>query len=118
MRSLCIRNVRAVDANRDGICDIFMQEGRIAAIGTAIAATADIEIDGTGLTAMPGLFDMHVHFRDPGQTHKEDLQSGTAAALAGGVTGVLCMPNTAPPMDNADTVREFLSRAAHCGIHV
>lgn len=118
MRSLCIRNVRAVDANHDGICDIFMQEGRIATIGTAIAATADIEIDGTGLTAMPGLFDMHVHFRDPGQTHKEDLQSGTAAALAGGVTGVLCMPNTAPPMDNADTVREFLSRAAHCGIHV
>lgn len=118
MRSLCIRNVRAVDANRDSICDILLQEGKIAAIGTTLAATADIEIDGTGLTAMPGLFDMHVHFRDPGQTHKEDLQSGTAAALAGGITGVLCMPNTVPPMDNADTVEAFLSRAEHCGIHV
>lgn len=118
MRSLCIRNVRAVDANRDSICDILLQDGKIAAIGTTLAATADIEIDGSGLTAMPGLFDMHVHFRDPGQTHKEDLQSGTAAALAGGITGVLCMPNTVPPMDNADTVEAFLARAAHCGIHV
>ncbi len=118
MRSLCIRNVRAVDANRDGICDILLKDGKIAAIGTALAAAADIEIDGAGLTAMPGLFDMHVHFRDPGQTHKEDLQSGTAAALAGGVTGVLCMPNTTPPMDNPDTVKEFLGRAEHCGIHV
>lgn len=118
MRSLCIRNVRAVDANRDSICDILLQDGKIAAIGTTLAVTADIEIDGSGLTAMPGLFDMHVHFRDPGQTHKEDLQSGTAAALAGGITGVLCMPNTVPPMDNADTVEAFLARAAHCGIHV
>lgn len=118
MRSICIRNVRAVDAVRDDRCDILLCDGKIRQIGENLAADADIVIDGTGLTAMPGLFDMHVHFRDPGQTHKEDLQSGTAAALAGGVTGVLCMPNTTPPMDDPAMIRAFLSRAETCGIHV
>lgn len=118
MRTVCIRNVRAVDAVRDLQCDILLENGKIAQLGQDLAVTADVEIDGSGLTAMPGLFDMHVHFRDPGQTHKEDLETGTAAALAGGITGVLCMPNTTPPMDTAETVGEFLSRAADCGIHV
>lgn len=118
MQSICIRNVRAVDAVRDERCDILLENGKISQIAANLSVTADREIDGTGLTVLPGLFDMHVHFRDPGQTHKEDLQSGTAAALAGGLTGVLCMPNTTPPMDNAATIGEFLSRAADCGIHV
>lgn len=118
MRSICIRNVRAVDAMRDEHCDILLENGKITQIGQQLAVTADMNIDGTALTVMPGLFDMHVHFRDPGQTHKEDLQSGTAAALAGGVTGVLCMPNTTPPMDDPAMITEFLSRAADCGIHV
>lgn len=118
METICIRNVRAVDSLRDAVCDILIENGRIAAIGEDIAAETDREIDGTGLTAMPGLFDMHVHFRDPGQTHKEDVNTGTAAALAGGVTGVLCMPNTTPPMDNPEQVREFLARAAKTGVDV
>ena len=118
METICIRNVRAVDSLRDAVCDILIENGRIAAIGEDIAAETDREIDGTGLTAMPGLFDMHVHFRDPGQTHKEDVYTGSAAALAGGVTGVLCMPNTTPPMDNPEQVREFLARAAKTGVDV
>ena len=118
METVLIRNVRAVDSLRDAVCDILIRDGKITAIGEDIAAETDREIDGTGLTAMPGLFDMHVHFRDPGQTHKEDVNTGTAAALAGGVTGVLCMPNTTPPMDNPEQVREFLARAAKTGVDV
>ena len=118
METVCIRNVRAVDSLRDAVCDILIRDGRIAAIGENIAAETDRGIDGTGLIAMPGLFDMHVHFRDPGQTQKEDVNTGSAAALAGGVTGVLCMPNTTPPMDNPEQVREFLSRAKNTGVDV
>ena len=118
METILIRNVRAADSLRDAVCDILLKDGRIAAAGEHIVAETDRVIDGTGLAALPGLFDMHVHFRDPGQTYKEDVYTGTAAALAGGVTGVLCMPNTVPPMDNPARVREFLARAAETGVDV
>ena len=118
METILIRNVRAADSLRDAVCDMLLKDGRIAEIGTHIEAETDRVIDGTGLAALPGLFDMHVHFRDPGQTHKEDVYTGTAAALAGGVTGVLCMPNTTPPMDNPEQVREFLARAKTTGVDV
>lgn len=117
-QSILIRGVRAVDGTQDAVCDILIQDGRIAKIAAQISADADLLLDGSGLAAMPGLFDMHVHFRDPGQTHKEDLQTGCAAALAGGVTGVLCMPNTTPPMDAPAQLREFLERAAQTGVSV
>ena len=79
---------------------------------------ADIEIDGTGLAVMPSFFDMHVHFRDPGFTHKEDVITGCNAALAGGVTGVLCMPNTKPPVDNPETVKYIIDKAEDTGVEV
>ena len=109
--SILIRNVLIADSLGERRSDLLLCGGKIVSAGHALKEHADAIIDGAGLTAMPGLFDMHVHFRDPGQTHKEDLHTGCAAALAGGVTGVLCMPNTTPPMDNPDTVRELLSRA-------
>ncbi len=118
METILIRNVRAADSTGERICDILLKDGVIAETGQAISAAADRVIDGTGLAALPGLFDMHVHFRDPGQTHKEDVYTGTAAALAGGVTGVLCMPNTTPPMDDPAQIREFLSRAKTTGAEV
>ena len=118
MDTILIRNVRAVDKLRDAVCDILLKGGIIAAVGQDIAAETDRVIDGSGLAVMPGLFDMHVHFRDPGQIHKEDVNTGSAAALAGGVTGVLCMPNTTPPMDNPEQVREFLARAKKTGVAV
>lgn len=68
--------------------------------------------------AFPSLFDMHVHFRDPGFTHKEDVLTGTNAALAGGFTGVACMPNTNPPIDNPETVRYIIEKAAQTGVAV
>jgi len=118
LETILIRNVRAVDETRDGICDLFLDAGRIAEIGQNLACAADRVIDGSGLTAMPGLFDMHVHFRDPGQTHKEDLYTGSAAALAGGVTGVLCMPNTVPAMDSPAQIADILNRAKETGVDV
>ncbi len=118
MDSILIRNVRAVDRQQDAVCDILLRDGKIAEIAPHLDAGAGRVIDGTGLACLPGLFDMHVHFRDPGQTHKEDVNTGAAAALAGGVTGVLCMPNTTPPMDSPETVREFLGRAAKTGVEI
>ena len=118
MDSILIRNVRAVDRQQDAVCDILLCDGKIKEIAPHLDAGADRVIDGKGLAVLPGLFDMHVHFRDPGQTHKEDVNTGAAAALAGGVTGVLCMPNTTPPMDSPETVREFLGRAAKTGVEI
>lgn len=109
--SILIRNIRIADSLGERSSDLLLSGGRIVSEGYALKEHAHRVIDGTGLTAMPGLFDMHVHFRDPGQTHKEDLHTGCAAALAGGVTGVLCMPNTTPPMDDPALVRDILSRA-------
>ncbi len=106
-----IRGVRAADSTGERLCDILTRDGVIADAAGFSASDADTVISGRGLTAMPGLFDMHVHFRDPGQTHKEDLGTGCAAAIAGGVTGVLCMPNTTPAMDDPALVRDLLSRA-------
>lgn len=116
--AVLIRGVRAVDQVRDECCDILIAHGKIVELANAIHAEAAQVIAGEGLVAMPGLFDLHVHFRDPGQTHKEDLQTGTAAALAGGVTGVLCMPNTTPPMDTPAQIEGFLARAAQTGVTV
>lgn len=125
MDTILIRNVRAADSRRDEICDILIKGGQIAAIGQNIFNESEHEfrpghvvIDGTGLAALPGLFDMHVHFRDPGQTHKEDVNTGAAAALAGGVTGVLCMPNTKPPMDDPALVKKLLARAKKTGVEI
>jgi len=117
--SILLKNVRAVDDMKDFFCDIFIDSGKIMSIGKNISREADRVIDGGGrLIVIPGLFDMHVHFRDPGQTHKEDVLTGCAAALAGGVTGVVCMPNTNPPIDSADTVQHILDKAKETGVDV
>ncbi len=118
---LLIRNVHAVDRGLDEVTDILIEDGRIARMGTQLnepMGEQDRTIDGSGLTAMPGLFDMHVHFRDPGQTHKEDILTGCRAALAGGVTGVLCMPNTKPPVDSPEVLRYILEKAKNTGVSV
>lgn len=119
MSSILLKNVRAVDDMKDSFCDIFIEDGKIAAVGRFLAREADRVIDGDGkLVVIPSLFDMHVHFRDPGQTRKEDILTGCAAALAGGVTGVVCMPNTDPPIDSAETVQYILEKAKDTGVDV
>ena len=100
MNSLLLKNVRAVDKGMDEICDIYIAEGIVKDIDENIICECDKELDCSGLIAMPSLFDMHVHFRDPGLTYKEDIVTGCRSALAGGFTGVACMPNTKPEADN------------------
>lgn len=102
-----IKNGRIIDPknNRDEQGDLFIVDGKIAAKpAKGILDTAEV-IDATDLVVCPGLVDLHVHFRVPGQTHKETIATGTAAAAAGGFTSVVCMPNTRPAADNAGTVQ-------------
>ncbi|WP_303787843.1 dihydroorotase [Ruminococcus flavefaciens] len=118
MSSILIKNIRAVDTEVDTITDVFIKDGVISETGEGLTASADQVIDGTGLVLMPSLFDMHVHLRDPGFTHKEDVLTGCGAALAGGVTGVLAMPNTKPPCDNPGTIRYIKEKAVGTGVDV
>ena len=116
--SILITNVRPVDSVNDRITDVYIKDGIIADIGEGLSVSADQVIEGTGLVLMPSLFDMHVHFRDPGQTHKEDVLTGCSAALAGGVTGVLAMPNTVPPCDDPEIIRYIKENAKDTGVEV
>lgn len=117
-QSILFKNVRIVDAETDTVGDVLVKDGIIAEIGN-VSATADRVIEGSGkLVVMPSLFDMHVHFRDPGFTHKEDVLTGCAAALAGGVSGVVCMPNTKPPIDSKETVDYIVNKAEPTGVSV
>ena len=115
---LLIRNGRVIDpANKfDDVADVLIVDGKIAAVKPNINFTADYEYDATGKIVTPGLIDMHVHFREPGQEAKEDFLSGSKAAVAGGFTTVATMPNTSPPVDNAALVKAMIKRAEEVGI--
>ncbi len=120
MDSLLIRGARIVDPanSRDEIGDILISEGKIAAVGGQLCCDGALEINAAGLIAAPGLVDLHVHLRDPGFTEKEDILTGCKAAAAGGVTSLLCMPNTSPIADSPETVRYILEKAASADARV
>ena len=110
-----LRGGRVVDpANgRDGIFDVLIDNDRIARVARDLPADGAVVIDvPQGLVITPGLFDMHVHLREPGQEHKETVATGTASAVAGGFTAVACMPNTSPINDNAGVTEYILQKAA------
>lgn len=114
-----IRNSTIV--NHDGIIsgDIVIRDGVFAQVGGNADITAEDDvIDASELHAFPGIVDIHVHLRDPGQTHKEDIISGCAAAAAGGVTSIVCMPNTSPAVDRPETVAYILDKARNTGLRV
>ena len=117
---ILLKNGYIVDSrNRiEGKKDILIKDRLIVKVDDNIDAEVDEIIDCSGLTVSPGLCDMHVHFRDPGQTHKEDIISGSEAAAAGGVTAVACMPNTSPVCDNAETIRYIVEKAKNAKIKV
>ena len=91
--------------------DVFVQNGKIAEFSPSINRSAELELNESGLTLMPGMIDTHVHFRDPGVTHKEDIESGSKAALAAGVTSFMEMPNTNPSTVTEEALQHKLSRA-------
>lgn len=114
--TLLLKRARIIDPaqDMDFTGDIFIKDGKIDELGEDLFSRvdeADEILDANGLIAAPGLVDLHVHLRDPGQTRKEDVFSGCRAAAAGGVTSLLAMPNTVPAMDSPEAVRALLKKA-------
>ncbi|MFH1782605.1 MAG: dihydroorotase [Candidatus Omnitrophota bacterium] len=107
--SLLIKNGHVIDpANKiDGCLDILIDGEKIKKVARDIDASSKEVIDASGKIVMPGIVDMHVHLREPGREDKETVHSGTRAALKGGVTSVLCMPNTLPSLDSVDIIRDL-----------
>lgn len=92
--------------------DVLVEKGRISKVGKGLKPPKEARlIEGEGKLLMPTMFDTHVHFREPGQTHKEDIQSGSEAAINGGITGVVMMPNTSPAIDSPTIVRALMEKA-------
>ncbi|NGZ03985.1 MAG: dihydroorotase, partial [Nitrospira sp. WS238] len=100
--SIFIKGGRVIDPGRFvGVTDVLIENGKIAALGEHLSAPVGSRtIAADGKLVMPGFVDVHVHFREPGFEYKETIQSGSAAAVAGGFTTVCCMPNTNPVNDN------------------
>ena len=122
MPTLWIKNARVIDpaSRRDALGDLFVDDGKFTTSLSAAAKKRAKLIDARGLVACPGLVDIHVHFREPGQTHKETIGTGSRAAAAGGFTTVVCMPNTSPVADNAGTIqlmKDVIERDAVIRIH-
>src|SRR6266403_3177317 len=109
MNALLLAGGRVIDPanDMDMLADVLIVDGKIAEVGKKAGSTAPAGAERlavNGLVVCPGLIDLHVHLREPGQTAKESIASGTAAAAQGGFTSVVCMPNTSPAIDNAGTV--------------
>lgn len=120
--SILIRGGRVIDPScgRDDIADLLIADGKIAQVGGAIRAADARVIDAKGLIVSPGLIDIHVHLREPGDEGEETIATGSAAAVAGGFTSIACMPNTRPALDDEASI-EFVyrqaSRAALCNVY-
>jgi len=115
---MMIKGGHVIDPGRfSGKADVLIEAGTISAVGTDLRVPADCTmIDARGLLVLPGLVDLHVHFREPGFEYKETIHSGSAAAVAGGFTTVCCMPNTHPVNDNQAVTEFMLERARLAGL--
>lgn len=116
--TILIKNGRLINPseNLDKVMDIFVEDGIIKEKAESIEKQADTVIDAAGCYVMPGLIDLHVHFRDPGLTYKEDIETGSKAAAKGGFTTVCCMPNTKPVVDNVETVKYIIKKGEKTGL--
>ena len=118
---ILIKNGHVIDPanNINDVLDIYINDGKIEDIGKDIATqreSLDLQIiDAADMVVVPGLVDMHVHLREPGQEYKEDIETGTRAAVMGGVTSVACMPNTKPVIDNQAVIKFIQERAKEVG---
>jgi len=120
---ILIKNARVIDPanNVDEIRDILIEGTKIVKSEKNIKAEADTVLDATSKIAMPGLVDMHVHLREPGREDKETIASGTKAALHGGVTSILAMPNTAPCIDSTENIELFkniIKKSANANVYI
>ena len=115
---LLIRNGHVVDPSQqlDEPADLLIEEGKVARVGHGLRQPAKTEVyDAEGQVVCPGLIDMHVHLREPGQEYKETIESGSRAAAAGGFTAVACMPNTVPVNDQRTVTEYIVNEAERCG---
>ena len=120
---LLIKNGRVVDPanNIDGLYDILVENSKIAQVAGEITAPADDVIDATDKIVMPGIVDMHVHLREPGREDKETIETGTKAAIKGGVTSLLAMPNTQPAIDcaeNVELLKSIIDKTAQANVFI
>lgn len=117
---MLIKNANFIDTLNDSIrkVDMLIEDGKVVRIADAIDMTDECTIDASSMYLSHGFIDTHVHFRDPGQTYKEDLHSGAAAAKRGGYTSVLLMANTKPVVDNVDTLEDILARSKDLGLNI
>ncbi len=118
MERILLHNGRVIDpaSGRDDVCDVYIADGRIQAVATTITETADRTIDASGLVVAPGLIDLQVHFREPGREDRETIETGSQAALKGGVTTAVAMPNTSPVADGQAVVEFVRKRAREVGL--
>ena len=119
MNSLLLAGGRVLDpANHlDSVADLLLLDGKVSAVGKKLVAPPGVAtFDARGKIVAPGLIDLHVHLREPGQTAKENIATGTMAAARGGFTSIVCMPNTSPAIDNAGTVALIDERAKTEGV--
>ncbi len=108
---ILIKSGKVVTAESINNADILIEDGLIKAIGENLSADGAEVIDAKGLTILPGMIDMHCHLREPGQEYKEDILSGSKAAVKGGFTSIVCMPNTDPVIDNAGLIAYIQEKA-------
>ena len=121
--ALLLKNARVIDpqVGLDEVCEILIRDGVIVEVGHDLKIAKGVERDLAGKVVVPGLVDIHVHLRDPGQEYKEDIETGTRAAAHGGFTDVCCMPNTNPIIDTGSVVEYISKKAAEvgkCRVHV
>ncbi|MBI4970655.1 MAG: dihydroorotase [Candidatus Omnitrophica bacterium] len=118
--NILIKNVKAIDPRHklNEVVDVLIADGKISKVGKGLAAASTETIDGTGKVLLPGFIDLHVHFREPGGGHKENVASGSLAALKGGFVGAVSMPNTTPAADNAAIVEFILKRAREANFNI
>jgi dihydroorotase len=118
MSRLLIKNGRLIDPknNRDEITNLLIVDGVMAEVGCAATTVADTTLDATGLVVAPGLVDLQVHFREPGREDKETIETGSRAALKGGVTTAVAMPNSTPKADNQSVIEFVIKRAKEVGL--
>ena len=120
MSDLLLTGGRVIDPDSgfDQVADLHLSGGKVVAIGSTLSAPGAERIDVCGKVVCPGLIDLHVHLREPGQTKKEDILTGAQCAARGGFTTVVCMPNTSPSIDNAGTVALIQERATRAVVRV
>jgi dihydroorotase len=116
MKSILIKNATLVNENQQYTSDVLIKNGRIERIARIIDTMADKEIDASGLYLIPGAIDDQVHFREPGLTHKGEIYTEAKAAVVGGVTSYMEMPNTVPGAVTIELLEEKYSRAAKCSL--